>query len=72
MAISELPGRCSVVRKVSTIGLTVDTTAATRGFQLGYRRIETTLSPVEGAVSFEVDDSGKLLRYQQDGVVLCD
>lgn len=65
LSITEEPGACSLVRTVTTAGITLDTTSATGGFNLGYKTLKTVQPPSEGAVAFEIGDDEKLVFYER-------
>lgn len=69
LSITEKTGPCSLVRTVTTAGVSLDTSTSTAGLNLGYRTITTVLPPDEGSVSFEMERDGQLTLYERIGPV---
>ncbi len=69
LSITEKAGPCSLVRTVTTAGMSLDTSPSTAGLNLGYRTVTTVLPPEQGAVSFEMEGDGQLASYEKIGPV---
>lgn len=67
LSITEKSGRCSLVRTVTTAGVSLDTSPSTAGVNLGYRTVTTVLPPDQGSVSFEMERDGQLTSYERIG-----
>lgn len=65
LSITEKPGPCSLVRTVTTAGMSLDTTPSTAGLSLGYRSVTTVQPPSQGTVSFEMGTDGQLVFYER-------
>lgn len=69
LSITEMPGPCSLVRTVTTAGMSLDTSPSTAGLNLGYRSVTTVQPPSQGAVSFEMGGDGQFVSYERIGPV---
>lgn len=72
LSITEKAGSCSLVRTITTAGISLDTSAANAGLNIGYRSVTTTMAPEQGMVSFDMGQDGQLASYERIGPVLPD
>lgn len=66
LSITESPGPCSLMRRVSTAGVNIDTTRSTGGFNLGYKSVTTIQPPREGSESFAIGKDDQLAFYERN------
>lgn len=70
LSITEKPGPCSIMRSITTAGVSLDTSSSTAGLSIGYRNVTLTQAPIDGTVAFKMRHDGQLVSYEREDTVL--